>query len=274
MSPCRPLVLTTRPGGSEDPLVAQLVASDIDVVAVPTVVLEDAEAGGPLDLAVESAGQWDWVVVTSRRGVDALAAACRRRAAPALGEWRARWAAVGNGTADALAREGVTDVVVPHAQRGGAVAAALAERVDLRGVRLLLPRADAADVTLPEQLTVLGALVRDVVAYRTVIGPKPSAAPLADVLANPLLGLAVVASSSAVEGLIALAEAAGPDAASRLRALPIVSIGPSTSVTLARFGLRIAGEAERPTVVSLAAAVMAALSDPSPARGTVMAVPK
>jgi uroporphyrinogen III methyltransferase/synthase len=259
MSRSRPLVISTRPDGAEDAVVAQLTAAGIDVAAVPTVALEDADPGGPLDRAVASADRWDWVVVTSRRGVEALAAATRRGGARPLAEWRARWAAVGDGTAGALARYGVTGAVVPADQHGSAIAAALADRADLHGLHVLLPRAGAADGSLPEQLGALGALVHEVVAYRTVIGPATSLASLGAALTDARLVLALVASGSAVHGLVELAESAGPDATARLRTLPMVSIGPSTSATVERLGLVLAGEARRPTVTGIVEAVVAAL---------------
>lgn len=259
----RGLVLSTRPDGHDDPLVGQLRAAGVLVVAVPTVAVLDAEPGGPLDRAVERATDWDWVVVTSRRGVEALSgAALRSPDAMPLRAWRACWAAVGEGTAETLARVGITGALVPAGQRGDAIAAALAARTDLHDKRVLLPRAGGADPALPEQLSALGAQVHDVVAYQTVIGPAASAAPLAAALADPCLVLAVVASGSAVMGLVSLTERAGPDETRRLRTLPLVSIGPSTSATVARLGLRLVGEAERPTVRGLVAAVVTALARP------------
>ena len=255
-----PLILVTRPDGERDPLVAALRAAGLRVIAVPTVATEAEPAGGPLDLALANATDWDWVIVTSARAAAALVAAVDRVGpAASLGEWPARWAAVGEQTAEALRQAGVRQVAVPAEERGVAIVDFLAARIDLRGQRILLPRAGGADRDLPDRLAAAGAIVHEVAAYATVIGPATSASGIAMALADPDLALGVVASGSAVAGLLALAEAAGPAAVIRARGLPLVSIGPVTSAAVHRHGLRLAAEAERPSVPALVDAVRGAV---------------
>lgn len=255
-----PLILVTRPDGEQDPLVHALGLAGLRVVALPTVATEAVPPDGPLDRAVTAAASWDWVIVTSARGVAALVeAAGRARPDAPIAEWPARWAAVGEQTADALRRCGVQRIAVPARERGGAIVDLLAARVDLRGRAVLLARAGGADRDLPDRLAAAGALVREVTAYTTVIGPAVSAAGIARALADPDLALGVVASGSAVAGLLKLADAAGPAVAARARGLPLVSIGPVTSATVHRHGLHLAAEAERPGVPGLTAAVLTAL---------------
>ena len=57
------MVLSTRPEGDEDPLVARLRELGIRVLAVPTVLTE------PLPFEPPDLGVYDWVVVTSAPGV-------------------------------------------------------------------------------------------------------------------------------------------------------------------------------------------------------------
>src|SRR5204863_8031760 len=90
-------LLVTRPEGERDPLVARLRALGYRVHAAPTVATE------PLAFAPPDLAAFDWVVVTSATGVDALL-----DAGPAPpGGGPARWAAVGPRTAAALAGRGI-----------------------------------------------------------------------------------------------------------------------------------------------------------------------
>ncbi len=256
--------LVTRPAGATDPLVARLEGAGLRVHAVPTVLTRQVPPGGELDLAVAQLERFDWVVVTSVVGVAALRSALER-VGHAVTSGAPRSAAVGPATARALREAGLAvDVEAPEATGRGLLPAL--QRVEaLAGKRVLLPRASAASSELPALLREAGADVREVVAYETVEGPQSSREALRAALADPLLGVIVVASGSAVRGLVALAD--GPVAgqvsergqSARLRALPFVSIGPSTSAEVRRFGLDLAAEAAAPTVDALVDAVLGAL---------------
>ena len=173
-----------------------------------------------------------------------------------------RFAAVGPATARALREAGIAVTVEAADATGAGLGHALRAAGDLAGRRLLLPRASAAGPELPALLRAAGADVREVVAYETVEGPAASLPALAAALADPLLGAVVVASGSAVRGLLAIAAvpdagaAGSPPLEAVLRALPFVSIGPSTSGEVRRLGLDLAAEAAAPTVDALADAVL------------------
>jgi uroporphyrinogen III methyltransferase / synthase len=230
----------TRPEGERDPLVARLRALGYRVHAAPTVTTEPVAFAAP-DLAA-----FDWVVVTSATGVDALL-----DAAPAgAGGGRARWAAVGPRTTAALAGRGIAAAAVPAEARGVAIAAAIAAVEPPRGRRVLLARADAAAADLPAALREAGAAVEELAVYHTVIGPEASRPAVAAALADPDLAAVLFASGSAVRGLLRLA---GRDP----RRLPAVTIGPATTSAARAEGFVVAAEAQRPGVDGLVAAVTA-----------------
>jgi uroporphyrinogen-III synthase len=235
-----PALLVTRPEGERDPLVARLRALGYRVHAAPTVATE------PLAFAPPDLAAFDWVVVTSATGVDALLGA-----APAPpGGGPARWAAVGPRTAAALAGRGLAAAAVPAEARGVSVAAAVAAVEPPRGRRVLLARADAAAPDLPAALREAGAEVEELAVYHTVTGPEASRPAVAAALADPDLAAVLFASGSAVQGLLRLA-AGDP------RRLPAVTIGPATTAAALAEGFRVAAEAERPGVDGLVAAVAA-----------------
>lgn len=255
-----PLVLSTRPDGPADPIVAGLEADGWRVAAVPTVAFAAVPPGGDLDRVALNIAAADWVVITSRRGVDALAEALARIGCGsfATGPRRA-WIAVGRATARALTAGGASPILVPVVEGGAALAQLLIEQGDVAGATAILPRADAADPALAAAMRVAGIIVEDVVAYRTLIAPEESEAGITAALADPELRTGILASGSAVRGLVSLAWRAGPDAAARLRTLPLVSIGPSTSTTIRAAGLRLGAEASEPTIDGLRAAVRLAV---------------
>jgi uroporphyrinogen III methyltransferase/synthase len=228
-------LLCTRPEGELDPLAVRLRGLGYRVHAVPTVSTQ------PVEFAAPDLSRFDWVVVTSATGARSLLS---KVDAGTL----VRWAAVGPRTAAALAQRGVAAVAVPEEGRGVRIAEAIAAVRPPAGARVLLARADAAAPDLPAALREAGATVEEVAVYHTVVGPERSRAGVAAALADPDLAGVVVASGSAVRGLVMLG-------GERVRDLPCVTIGPATSAVAAAEGFRVAAEAGRPSVDHLVAAV-------------------
>lgn len=225
------MILVTRPSGASDQLVAGLQARGYTISAVPTVTTRALSVDWP-DLSA-----FDWVVVTSATGVDALPA---MPAGP-------RWAAVGAATAGALRARGVEADLVPQEANGASLASALP---DPAGRRVLVVRASAAEPSLPAGLRERGALVTEVTAYETVEGPADSAAPLRQALSRPDLAAVVFASGSAVRGFIKLGGG---------NRLPAVTIGPRTTSAARAAGFTVVAEAATPDIEQLAAAVERAI---------------
>lgn len=224
-------VLVTRPAGAADPLVIELEDRGYRVIAVPTVVTRPVEVDWP-ELV-----DFDWIVVTSAAGVEALPE-------PPAGP---RWAAVGESTADALRKKGIAPDFVPAEASGAALAEALPEPA---GSRILLVRASLADPDVPLTLRGRGAEVVEVTAYETVEAPVESAGLLRRALEESDAAAVVFASGSAVRGFVKLG------GGSRL---PAVTIGPRTSAAARAAGFTVAGEAVGPNVSQLADAVERAI---------------
>jgi uroporphyrinogen-III synthase len=259
----RPAVLVTRPAGGSDPLVARLAAAGLRVHAIPTVTTRPVAPGGDLDRAASDLSAADWVLLTSVAAFHALSDALVRVGAswPQPG-CRPRFAAVGRATAGALEGAGLTAAATSSDGTGLGLVPALESTESLAGRRIVLPRASAADDRLPSALRERGADVRVVVAYVTVEAPAESRGPLLAALADPDLQAVVVASGSAVRGLLGLLDVSGSpaDRAARSRTLPFVSIGPSASDEVRRLGLELGAEAATPSVAALADAVLAFLA--------------
>ena len=224
-------ILVTRPDGHADPLVGALEAAGYQVHAVPTVATQALEFDPP-----ELSG-YDWVVVTSAAGVGALD---RLSTGP-------RWAAVGQVTARALRARGIEPALVPDEANGLALANSLP---DVQGKCVLLVRASAAAVDLPERLRERGAAVDELTVYLTVEGPTSAIEPLRAALADPDLAAIVFASGSAVRGYLALGGTTS---------LPAITIGPRTTTVARDEGFCVIAEAATQGVDALLAAVVDAI---------------
>jgi uroporphyrinogen-III synthase len=153
-------------------------------------------------------------------------------------------AAIGTGTADALARFNLTADLLPERFVGES----LLDSFPSGEGRVLLPRAAVARDVLPDGLTAKGWHVDVVEAYRTrAVDPSTealAAAGMADAI--------TFTSSSTVTRYL---ELAGRDAVPPV----VVCIGPITAQTARDNGLHVDMEAEQHSIAGLVDAVVAAL---------------
>jgi uroporphyrinogen-III synthase len=242
----RGTILVTRPVQQAEELVRLLADRGCATVVVPTVAIDAASAAADLDAMLERLDGADWLVLTSTNGAEALVARLRatERGLPP----GTRVAAVGPATAGVLRQAGIAVDHVPPAYLTVRIAEGLGH---VAGRRIVLARADAATPDLRDALTVRGARVEEVVAYRTVEGPASSRDPLQRALRADLEGIAFT-SGSTVRGLLRLAS--GLDRA-RARSVPAFCIGPVTAAVARRSGFHVAAVAAEHTAAGLAAAI-------------------
>jgi uroporphyrinogen III methyltransferase / synthase len=250
-------VVVTRARAQASGLAATLRALGADVVELPAIRIEPHTESDEVRAAVERIGDYALVCLTSPNGArllfDALAAAGRDARALGgapkqrqAGEREATIvAAIGPGTARALAERGIVADVVPERFVAEALVEALA-LVDVAEKRVLVARAAEARDVLPDALRERGAEVDVVALYETVREePEPEM-----IEAAQTAGYVTFTSSSTVSNLT---EALGDRFP---RAARVVSIGPITSETARAAGLEVHVEAERHDVDGLVAALL------------------
>src|SRR5207244_10814021 len=152
-------VLGTRPREQAGEFADLLAGYGARVLTMPTIAIVPPADWRPLDRAIGDLARYDWVIFTSVNGVRFFFERLRAlgRDARALG--RARFAAIGPRTAEALAGQGFKADVVPQQYQAEGVLEAF-KKEDVKGVRILIPRAEVARDLLPKELRVRGADVR------------------------------------------------------------------------------------------------------------------
>jgi uroporphyrinogen III methyltransferase/synthase len=249
-------IVITRARAQAGPLRAMLEAEGADVLEFPTIRIVPPDDPAPLDGAIARLDEYGWVVFTSHNGVAALCDRMRALGRDVGPLRRVRLAAIGPGTADALRSEGLRADLAPTEFRAEALVDALS-RVDLRGVRVLVPRAAVARDALPAGLRVRGALVDVVAAYRTDV-EREHAPDLRRRLATDRVDAVTFTSSSTVHNFVALL---GSDAARVLGATLVACIGPVTAATVRAHGFKVGLVADHYTMSGLVAALRSAFGD-------------
>jgi uroporphyrinogen III methyltransferase/synthase len=259
-------VVVTRARAQASGLAATLRALGAEVVELPAIRIEPKIGSEAVRQAVERIGEYSLICVTSPNGARLLFDALREAGldARALGGGPkpqqagkggssaggqipagGTIAAIGPGTARALAERGIVADIVPERFVAEALVEALAG-VEVEGRKVLITRAAEARDVLPDALRERGAEVDVVALYETVreaLEPEAiEAAQAADYV--------TFTSSSTVRNLT---EALGERFPAAAR---VVSIGPITSEAARAAGLEVHVEAERHDVDGLVEALL------------------
>lgn len=160
-------VVITRPESQAGEFVKLLQEEGADPILFPTIRIAPPETMDALDRAVENLENYDWIIFTSANGVRALFRRIDEKGGDIRDLKGISIAAIGPATASILARLGIRVDLVPDEFISEGVLAALSAK-DMKGKRVLLPRAEVARDVIPKGLANLGATVDVVTAYRTV----------------------------------------------------------------------------------------------------------
>jgi len=246
-------IVVTRAREQASDLARRLESLGAEVIEAPAIRIEPPEDPAPLREAVRDRASLDWIVFTSTNGVDAFFRELAAAGLDARALAGVRVGAIGPATAERLTGCGIRADFQPTEFTGQKVVEELAARMDLRGLRFLLPRADIAPNNMVDGLAARGATVRNVVAYRTVPDHAGGAGIVERLRAGEVDWLTFT-SSSTVRNLLA----GVPVEEVRASRALLASIGPTTSATLAEFGLKPAVEADPHTIPGLVEAILRA----------------
>ncbi len=222
-----------------------LRALGAEVTEIPFIEIRKPRSYKPLDAALKNLHEYDWLILTSVNGVEALWQRLNKLRLTKRQLKHLKIAAIGPATRKAIEKHGLKVNVVPEEYVAESVVEAM--RNEVAGKRVLLARARVARDVIPRELRKLGAKVDVVEAYETVIPPSSSTrlrAILKDSKRRPQV--ITFTSSSTVRNFVALL-----GKKPLLDGICLASIGPVTSATLRELGLPVHVEATEYTIPGL-----------------------
>ncbi len=238
-------VVVTRARAQASGLAATLRGLGAEVVELPAIRIEPRIESEEVRKVARALAIYELVCLTSPNGVRLLFEAMEAAGLDARSLAGVTVAAIGPGTARALAERGVLADVVPERFVAEGLIEAL-EDTEVSGARVLVARAAEARDVLPDALRERGAEV-DVVALYETVREQPGEI---EIEAAQSADYVTFTSSSTVTNL---AEALGDRFPKGAR---VVSIGPITSETVRAAGLEVDVEAERHDIDGLLAALL------------------
>jgi uroporphyrinogen-III synthase len=240
-------IVVTRARDQAESFAHALESRGAKPIYFPTISIRAMEDTRLLDAAVRAIDSYAWVVFTSANAVTAFwerMTAGGRGAVPDS----VRIASIGPASSATLAALGIAVDAQPARFVGSEIAGVMG---DIRGAKVLLPRADDAREETVDALRAAGGEVDDLVAYRTVTG---SPDPAAFAAMNGQLDAVTFTSPSGVRGFCTLL---GDRAFAIAASTPVVTIGPTTSSAVRETGWPEPIEAKISTVDGIVAALEA-----------------
>jgi uroporphyrinogen-III synthase len=228
------------------------------VLEIPFIEIRKPRSFKALDSALQSLAAYDWLILTSVNGVEAMWERLAGLKLTKRSVKHLRIAAIGPATKKAIEERGEKVDVVPKEYVAESVVRSLRKRV--KGKRVLLVRARVARDVIPRELRMAGAHVDVVEAYETLV-PSSSRTRLRAALKSAKRRPHVITftSSSTVRNFVRLLGSNKLD----LAGIHHASIGPVTSSTLRELALPVDVEAKEFTIPGLVEAILSALAQPA-----------
>lgn len=240
-------IAVTRTRQQAGALVEQLRALGADAYELPTIRIEPSPKKREFYQLVSDAHEYDWIVFTSPNGVDAFFEVFYTLFKDARSIGGVRIAAIGPATAARVHHYRFAVDLQPEKYVAEEIVKAFQAETTVDNLKILLARAEGAREVLAAELTRLGGIVDEAIAYRTVPETEDVSGGIARFRAEGADVITFTSSSTAENfAALKLPLPAG---------LQIASIGPITSKTVRQLGLDVDIEAEVHDIPGLVAAI-------------------
>ncbi|TFE30687.1 uroporphyrinogen-III C-methyltransferase [Cohnella luojiensis] len=251
-------VLVTRARSQASELLAKiddLGGETYEFPVIETRLPTSDESIRAIEDALGQADAYDWVMLTSVNGVEYFFNWLDRCGIDIRRFHRAKFAAVGPKTAEALASRGIRADLLPESFRAEGLLDSLDSQITA-GQSALLPRGDLARETLPKELKERGVRTVEIDVYETAMS-APRDLWLPEMLANGEIHVITFTSSSTVINLLEALRGLGVNnPAETLNHIEIACIGPVTAKTAEENGLRVSIVPEKYTIDGLVEALV------------------
>ena len=239
-------------------------AAGASVIELPALTIDPPDDWGPLDGALVTLADFDWLIFSSVNGVAAVEQRLERlqQQRPPTGG-KPRIAAVGRATALALQQRGWSvDFIPPHYVADSLL---LHFPQPVEHLRLLLPRVQTGGRDLlARQFRAQGATVVEVPAYESRC-PRSLPTAAAEALDQGRVAAITFSSSKTVQHSVALlSQRFGDGWLQRLQPVKVISIGPQTSAACRKRLGRVDAEANPHDLDGLVAATCRVFNTPCP----------
>jgi uroporphyrinogen III methyltransferase/synthase len=243
-------ILITRAREQSGDFATQLRKLGAEAIELPTIEIVPPITWNKLDQAIDQLKSYDWIIFTSANGVhfvwQRLLEKGKNRLPSSL-----KICAIGPATANQLKKRAISVDYIPKEYIAEAILKGF-EKMAIKGKRILLTRAKKARDILPKSLRKMGAEVDVVEAYRA-IKPHGGTKRLIKLLTNGEIDVITFTSSSTVNHFFELLKK--EKLKKLLKGITIACIGPITTQTAKKWGMKVHIQPKKYTIPALTQAI-------------------
>ncbi|MEW5744271.1 MAG: uroporphyrinogen-III C-methyltransferase [Nitrospirota bacterium] len=214
-----------------------------DIFGFPTIKTVAPESYAELDKTIDKIETYTWLIFTSGNGFKFFMERFLERGRDIRDLKGLKLCAIGTKTAKTITQYGMkVDLVPDEFNAEGLVEAFIKESGSqesgarsLKGIKILLPRAEKAREVFPDKVRELGGEIDTPAAYRT-IKPEKHGKRLKRFLKEGRISVATFTSAATFKNFV---EIMGEDAMDLLKPAAIAAIGPVTAKAIERAGLKV-----------------------------------
>jgi uroporphyrinogen III methyltransferase/synthase len=244
-------ILITRSREQSTEFTTRLKNFGAEVIEFPTIEIVPPISWDKLDQAINQLKFYDWIIFTSANGVNFFWQRLQEKGKNCLPSYL-KICAIGPATANQLKKREISVDYIPKEYVAEAILKGF-EKMDLKGKRILLARAKKARDLLPRGLRKMGAEVDVVEAYRT-IKPHGGTKRLIKLLTNGEIDVITFTSSSTVNHFVEILKK--ENLKKLLKGITIACIGPITTQTAKRWGMKVHIQPKQYTIPALTQAIV------------------
>jgi uroporphyrinogen III methyltransferase/synthase len=249
-------VVITRALAQADEFAQELELYGAQVIACPTIEIQELEDYERLDEAISHLYGYDWLMLTSVNAVNYFFKRLMALGHDASSLDEVKVCVIGEATAERLRELHVHVDLIPSEFKAEGVYSALERFVGgddaFKGLNILLPRASVARDFLPKALEAAGARVDVVPVYRTTLPHNLDRGRVAAMLSGSADCIAFT-SASTVKNLAQLFDT--QDLGAVLSGITIACLGDITAQTATDFGLKVEIQPLQSTIPFFARAI-------------------
>lgn len=243
-------ILVTRSRSQASALSRKIEALGGESIEFPTIKINPLDDYSKIDKAIREINKYTWMIFTSVNGVKYFFKRLRELHLDIRTLNHIKLCAIGPATAEALMDKGLMVESIPNEYRAESIVNLLKDKVK-KGDHILLPRADLARKVLETELTKLGAIVDNIDVYKTKL-PDSNSDQLIHLLQDNKVDMVTFTSSSTVRNFV---ELLGEKNLELVQDIKKVSIGPITTDTAQKLGIKIDIQAKDYTIDGLVEAI-------------------